>query len=171
VNGIRFDVHGVVKGQPRAKAFRRGSHAGVYNPPTADVWKAAVRGAAMHAWNKVTLNGPLEVSICAVFERPKSHFRKDGSLKSSAPKHWQHTSKPDVDNIAKAILDELSTPDPVTGLSIMKGDACVMVLYVEKSWSNDNFFGARISVHEYADLHEDFRKPKTTIETIAEQIV
>lgn len=171
MSGIRFDVHGVVKGQPRAKAFRRGSHAGVYNPPTADVWKAAVRGAAMHAWNKVTLTGPIEVSICAIFERPKSHFRKDGSLKPTAPKPWEHTAKPDLDNIAKAILDELSTPDPVTGLSIMKGDACVRVLYVEKSWSSDNFFGARISVFEYADLHLEHLEAKPTIESIAEQIV
>ena len=39
------------------------------------------------------------------FKRPKSHFKKNGSLKSSAPKFV--LKKPDVDNCLKFILDSL----------------------------------------------------------------
>lgn len=166
VNRLTFEVHGTVKGQPRTKAFRRGNHAGVYTPPTADAWRAAVRAAAMHHWNKVTFTGPLKMTVSAVFQRPKSHFKANGDLKPSAPAAHCHTSKPDLDNAIKAISDELSTPDPVTGLSIMHGDACIQAIYAEKVWASDGFHGARISISEIAPT-----TTTTTIADIASQIV
>lgn len=111
-----FRVFGDPKGQPRARAFRRGNHTGVYDPGTADAWKFAVREAARETWNR-DLGGetfgkvPIYVGITFFFRRPKSHWRKckqlGETLKSDAPK-W-HTSKPDRDNCEKAILDALTT--------------------------------------------------------------
>ena len=39
------------------------------------------------------------------FKRPKSHFKKDGTLKASAP--LEVLKRPDVDNCLKFVLDSL----------------------------------------------------------------
>lgn len=53
------------------------------------------------------IEGPLEVEIHFGFQRPKSHFATaPGMLRPSAPK--EKTSKPDVDNLAKFVLDALN---------------------------------------------------------------
>jgi Holliday junction resolvase RusA-like endonuclease len=64
---------------------------------------------------------PLDVVIDAVFERPKSHMNKSG-VKSTAPV----LPRPDVDNVAKAVLDSLQ--------EVMGDDSLVARLVVEKSW-------------------------------------
>ena len=39
-------IHGKPAPQPRVRAYRRGDHAGVYTPSTADAWKEQVMLAA-----------------------------------------------------------------------------------------------------------------------------
>ncbi|NBW23159.1 MAG: RusA family crossover junction endodeoxyribonuclease, partial [Caulobacteraceae bacterium] len=58
--------------------------------------------------------------------RPKSHLRKDGALKPAAPQH--HIQKPDVDNLAKAVLDVL------TDLRVWQDDAQVNGLSIRREW-------------------------------------
>ncbi len=102
MTALEFWVAGVPKAQPRVKAFARGRHAGVYTPDTADGWKAEVRRAALaKCATPEPLRGPLSVSLVFVMPRPKA--RKVD--------YW-HATKPDVDNLAKAVLDAL-------------GDACI----------------------------------------------
>jgi Holliday junction resolvase RusA-like endonuclease len=67
---------------------------------------------------------PLSVVIDAVFARPKSHLRKSG-VKPDAPK----LPRPDVDNIAKAVLDALQ--------DVVGDDTCVARLVVEKSYGTE----------------------------------
>lgn len=93
-------VYGIPKAQPRAKATRRGRHAGVYDPGTADGWKAIVASQARLHRPASPLEGPLNVSIDFYFPRPKALCRvkdPDGPI-------W-HVSKPDLDNCMKAVLD------------------------------------------------------------------
>ena len=51
----------------------------------------------------VLFSGPLKVCIEFVFPRNKSHFYKSGKLAKSAPVYM--TKKPDIDNLAKFVLD------------------------------------------------------------------
>ena len=103
--------HGPPKGQPRAKATRRGAFVRMYTPDTADEMKDGIRRLAMQAmsrgeWQHTT--GPVEVVITAHFERPASHFRRvrgTDVLKQGQPIY--HTQKPDADNVAKAVMDAL----------------------------------------------------------------
>jgi Holliday junction resolvase RusA-like endonuclease len=74
----------------------------------------------------------LNVVIDAVFERPKSHMRKAG-VKADAPK----LPRPDVDNIAKAVLDALQ--------DFMGDDSLVGRLVVEKSYGQEARTTVRIS--------------------------
>ena len=98
-------VLGEPKAQPRAKAFNRGKHAGVYDPGTANGWKALVAKAAMDHpdFPKVPLTGPICVDIAWFLPRPKRLCRK---CDPSGPVCC--TSKPDRDNLDKAILDVLT---------------------------------------------------------------
>ena len=70
--------------------------------------------------------------IDAVFERPKSHMRKTG-VKADAPK----LPRPDVDNIAKAVLDALQ--------DVMGDDSFVGRLVVEKSYGQEARTTVRVS--------------------------
>lgn len=119
---IHFFAPGIPKGQPRARAVRRGKHAGMYDPGTADNWKSSVRAAVKEVWDGVVIEGPVSVDITAVFPRPKSHFftgRRANVMRKDAPTY--HTAKPDKDNIDKAIYDAL------TNAGIWKDDSMVCV--------------------------------------------
>ncbi len=76
------------------------------------------------------MRGPLSVCLFFAFPRPKSHFKKDGSLTSSAPLY--HTKKPDADNIAKAVLDAL------TDAGLWEDDSQIVSLITVKGYAPDN---------------------------------
>jgi Holliday junction resolvase RusA-like endonuclease len=121
---IEFFASGIPKGQPRARACRRGAFAGVYDPGTADAWKFSVRAAALDCWDRQPFVGPVKVVLTLRFPRAKSHVGKDGKLKPSAP--VRHTARPDADNAAKAILDALTT------IGVWRDDSQVSSLVVRK---------------------------------------
>jgi len=75
---------------------------------------------------------PLNVVIDAVFARPKSHLNKTG-VKATAPR----LPRPDVDNLAKAVLDALQ--------DVMGDDTHVARLVVEKTYGEEARTTVRIS--------------------------
>lgn len=123
---IEFTAWGVPKAQPRAKACIRGNRAGVYDPGTANDWKSIVRGAARAQWSGKAFVGPVRVLLWFYLPRPKSHFTKKG-LRTSAP-HFV-TSKPDLDNLEKSVLDAL------TNISMWKDDAQVAMVTKSKQYT------------------------------------
>ena len=86
--------------------------------------------------NKVELpeeifHGPLRVTLDFYEIRPKSHFRTGkyaGELKASAPKY--NTSRRDVDNLCKFILDALNK-------RLYDDDSQVVELHSTKRWAPD----------------------------------
>lgn len=132
---------GIPKGQPRVKAFTRGKHAGVYDPGTANEWKASV-AAAFKEHHGLSLDCPVAVVINLHMPRPKGHFGAKG-LKSSAPRY--HMSKPDLDNAAKAILDAM------TDFQFWKDDTVCVELLVRKLWT-ETLPGAAIEVRALPNL-------------------
>lgn len=106
---ITIWVAGTPVGQPRVKATNRGKHASVYDPGTANEWKARVHIAAKDYLPSDPFPMPLRVDLTFYFPRPKGHYRTGrhaGKLKDSAPQF--HTGKPDRDNADKAVLDQLT---------------------------------------------------------------
>jgi Holliday junction resolvase RusA-like endonuclease len=94
------------KGQPRPRAFSRNGKARVFDPGTAEGFKASVAiGARQAGLAGALLEGPVSVRLDCVFRRPKSHSTKKG-LRPEAPEF--HQARPDVDNVCKAVLDALS---------------------------------------------------------------
>ena len=73
---------------------------------------------------------PLSVSIFFYFSRPKSHFKTGKNshlLKDYAPS-W-HTSKPDVDNLAKFVMDAMNKV-------YWKDDSYISTCRIVKQYSN-----------------------------------
>lgn len=137
---IRFEVRGTPKAQPRARARRRGNHAGVYDPGTADSWKAMLVLQARAHRPAVPLEGPLSVSIDFLLQRPKSLLRK-----KDPAGELLHTGKPDRDNLEKAALDAL-TQD-----GWWRDDSQVCAGEVRKLYhAKDGVPGARFTITELA---------------------
>ena len=106
---LTFFADGDPKGQPRTRAFKQHGKMVYWMPPNAKGWKQSVRVALLNAWNRKPMIGPVNVTINAFFPRPKAHYfagKRAAILRPDAPT-W-HTSKPDRDNVDKAILDALT---------------------------------------------------------------
>lgn len=122
---ITFTVPGEPVPQPRPRVSTRGGFARAYVPSShpVHVYRQALALTARAAGLTATGN-TLRVEIMAVFERPKSHMTKAG-VKPTAPK----LPRPDVDNIAKAVLDALQ--------DVVGDDTLVSRLVVEKAYGKE----------------------------------
>jgi Holliday junction resolvase RusA-like endonuclease len=130
---ITFTVPGNPVPQPRPRVSTRGGFARAYVPESHPVHEYRTRLAVAARLAGLTPTGePLDVVIDAVFERPKSHLLKKG-VKATAPK----LPRPDVDNVAKAVLDALQ--------DVMGDDSLVGRLVVEKSWGAEARTTVRVS--------------------------
>lgn len=118
---IVFRVDGVPKAQPRARARRSGKHAAVYDPGTAEGWKALVAAAAMPHRPPVPWDGPIQVDIDFFMPRPKALMRSKDS--EGLIPCWK---RPDRDNLDKAILDIL------TQIGMWRDDCQVCGGYIRK---------------------------------------
>ena len=67
----------------------------------------------------------IRVNATLHFKRPKSHFKSNGDLKSSAPKYI--LKRPDIDNCLKFVLDSLQP-------AVMVDDKLVVEAKVVKYW-------------------------------------
>jgi Holliday junction resolvase RusA-like endonuclease len=130
---ITFTVPGDPVPQPRPRVSTRGGFARAYVPKQHPVheYRASLAAAARDA-GLGTTGDPLNVVIDAVFVRPKSHLCKAG-VKATAPR----LPRPDVDNIAKAVLDALQ--------DVMGDDSLVARLVVEKSYGTEARTTVRVS--------------------------
>lgn len=144
---LAFTITGEPKGQPRPRAFARKMGAvhvaRFYDSDVADEWKrqvmlAIIKAANAHKW-PLTL-GPVAISMCFSLPRPKSHYGAKG-LKASAPLH--HSGKPDADNLAKLVMDQITKSGRV-----WKDDSQVVSLTAHKIWASGNRSGCSVLIAE-----------------------
>ncbi len=88
---LLFKIRPHPKGRPR---FARGGHA-FTDKKTRDFEKQ-IRELAAAQWTKPPLAGPLKVAINFYYKRPKSD-----------PNRQWHSQRPDIDNLAKSVLDSV----------------------------------------------------------------
>lgn len=138
---ISFFVSGVPKAQPRVKAARRGKFVHIYTPDTAEEWKSKVRKLSAERIS-TKIKTPVYVDMAFHIERPKFHFRKNGTLKST--EYWV-SKKPDVDNFAKAVMDAM------TDAGVWEDDSLVVMLSVSKRYANERQEGCLIQVGPVAN--------------------
>lgn len=96
-------IPGVPVAQGRGRAVRMGAGVRVIDPERSRSWKGAAAVFMLQARNAAGLHapmdGPLSVTIDAYWPRPKSLPKRMGHERLPRP------SRPDVDNIAKAVMD------------------------------------------------------------------
>ena len=100
---MKIFIPGEPVAQPRVKVSTKGGFARAYTERDHPIhaYKQAIRLAYVNAGGEV-LEGPVWIRIVCWFERPKSHSKK--RRQQPEPK----ATKPDLDNIGKAILDALN---------------------------------------------------------------
>jgi Holliday junction resolvase RusA-like endonuclease len=140
-----FFIEGTPKPQARPRGFK-GRH-GVFSPTTE--WKESVKYNGKQ-WG-VKFSGSLRVNMVFMFHRPKSHYgtgKNATKRKDSAPKYM--TSKPDLDNLAKAVLDALQD------VNVIKDDSAVIELNLRKNYvsRHDDAQGMRIEIVELEKNNE-----------------
>ena len=137
---ISFFVPGTPKPQPRPRAFSRGGVARVYDPATAEGWKSLIATEARKVRPSEPLPGPLTLEVQFTLPRPKSHYTSKGALREAHNSAY-HTQKPDLDNLAKAVMDAM------TVIGFWRDDAEIQRLTLLKWWSSDTMpAGAYIRV-------------------------
>lgn len=130
---ITFSVAGDPVPQPRPRVSTRGGFARAYVPAKHAVhaYRKALQLAAIDAGLRAA-PGTVDIVIDAVFARPPSHLTKKG-VRKGAPA----MPRPDVDNIAKAVLDAIG---PILG-----DDSQVKRLVVEKGYGTEARTTVRVS--------------------------
>lgn len=93
---FKFDIEPIGKARPRAS--RRGKHIHMYTPNKTQHWMQLVFMKAREQYKGPPLGGPMEVHIISVFKRPQ---------RIKIPERTPHVVKPDIDNVAKIVLDAL----------------------------------------------------------------
>lgn len=96
---FQLDIDPVGKGRPRVTSF--GGRPRMYTPAKTRSFENAIGRVASRHLEKI--DGPLRVDILAITTRPKRLKRKKDS-----DKVIYRTTKPDADNVRKAVLDGLS---------------------------------------------------------------
>tara|TARA_S200002703_G_scaffold131480_1_gene119039 strand:+ start:2298 stop:2705 length:408 start_codon:yes stop_codon:yes gene_type:complete len=101
-------IHIIVPGQPVGKGRPRFSRGRVYTPQKTKDYERLVSNAAYAEMRQAgieVLDQPVTLTILAQFEIPKSwaKWRQDAALLGAFT-----PGKPDIDNVAKAVLDALN---------------------------------------------------------------
>lgn len=123
----------IIPGEPIAKKrprfARRGKFVSTYNDQQTEEGKFIAQALAQLN-GKSPVTGPVMLKLSCYKSRPKGHYgtgRNAGKLKKSAP--WFPTTKPDLDNYVKFVLDCLNE-------IVFKDDAQVVMESSVKHYSD-----------------------------------
>ena len=127
---IEFTVPGMAapQGSKRLVRLRNGRTVMFDQCKRLKSWRTAVAYEAGRAWVGPPAAVACAISVEFVFERPKSHWRKAGTLTNKAP---LHPGKPDIDKLCRALLDGL------TGV-VMVDDSQVVWLNAHKRFGSQS---------------------------------
>ena len=135
----RFRSIPLGKGKSRAQAYTPAKHKVV-------VWREKI-AACLQRMKLTATDQPVMVQITFFIKRPKAHFGtggNEGRLRDSAPRHPVTKSTGDIDNLVKAVLDEMN------GV-VFDDDAQVLHLTAVKRYCNggDNgMMSVRVKLYE-----------------------
>lgn len=119
----------VVFGKPVAKARPRMTRQGfAYTPPKTVNYENLIKYTFQSEFpSHEPFLGLIEANITCIFDIPKSYSKK--KTKELLETHNNYNHKPDLDNIAKIILDSLN------GIAY-KDDSQVTILHINKEYGN-----------------------------------
>jgi len=131
-NSITFSVPGLPIAQPRHQVAR--GRAYIPSGHKIHAYKEIINHIAnshMKEYDRKIFDCPLKADLVFMFERPKSHFKKNGDLSKAGKKFPKKTSKGDIDNLQKSVFDSLNGVMYVDDSQICKA-------VVSKKWGPEN---------------------------------
>lgn len=135
---LEFTVDGKPMGKQRPRFSRAGKFVRTYTPKKTLDYEANVRESfkSKSGYDGKLLEGAIKAEICAIFEPPKSisKRKRQQMLNGEIP----YISKPDFDNIGKAICDALN------GVAY-KDDSAINDCRVVKMYGNKSEAQIRLS--------------------------
>ena len=140
---IEFFVPGAPVGKGRPRAARRGAGVVMFTPEKTAGYEALVAAAASNAMRAEAgplFTGPLEAVLEMRIPIPASWSKAHKAAALAGTE--LPTSKPDIDNVAKAILDACN------GV-VFRDDAQVVMLVATKAFSDEP--GVRVVIRECAN--------------------
>ena len=133
---MRFEVLGQPQGKARPRVTFRSGRAATYTPSKTVEYENQIKAEYIKNGGKCK-DGEISATIIAVYQIPKS-FNKAKRLDAVLLKLKPQT-KPDLDNIAKAVLDSLNgvaykDDSQVTSLFLKKyyGEQPKLIIYLEE---------------------------------------
>ena len=111
------------KGRPRASSM--GGHIRLYTPKKTADWERSAALLARREWCRGPSEDLCRADIVAVFSRPQRLLRKKDPLQ-----RIYHGSKPDIDNVAKSVLDSLVMA------GVIRDDKQVVELFVRSVYAS-----------------------------------
>lgn len=136
---LTFEVPGRPQGKARPRATVRGGRVQVYTPEETALYEAAIRAAYCAAHGRVMLAGPVSLSVTAVFAVPRACSRKKQA--DCLAGVLLPVTKPDADNILKAVADALSG-------AAYADDRCVVDMRCTKRYGEEARLVVRLSGEE-----------------------
>ena len=138
---IEFFVPGAPVGKGRPRAARRGTGVVMFTPEKTAGYEALVAATASNAMRAEAaplFTGPLEAALEMRIPIPASWSKAHKAAALAGTE--LPTSKPDIDNVAKAILDACN------GV-VFRDDAQVVMLVATKAFSDEP--GVRVVIREF----------------------
>lgn len=125
---IRFIVPGEPTGKGRPRVFKTNGISRAVTPQKTLNYENLVKWIVGETMQTKQLTGEIEADIKAYYSIPKSMTKKNRQLIEEGKLH--PTKKPDLDNVAKIILDSLNK-------IAFDDDSQVVKLIVEKHYSDE----------------------------------
>ena len=124
---VCFTVEGEPKGKGRPRFRRTKNFVQTYTDAKTKSYEQQIKDAAIRAMGESEpLETPLSVFLYVRFSVPKSYSKQ--RTKDCLSGKEKHTKKPDIDNVAKQILDSMNDV-------VYKDDTQVIFLNVKKLYS------------------------------------
>ena len=126
--------------QGRPRAVRMGAGVRMYDPPKSKAYKQMVAAKVRSHMNIngiQTITAPIAIHLNFYFAPPKSYSKK--RIRAIETKEELFTKKPDVDNLAKSILDSCNN-------LLFKDDSQIIGLTVGKHYGHKDYVDVKVQI-------------------------
>lgn len=149
MKSLEFTIFGYPVAQARARFTRAGI---MYTPAKTRAWKNTVRDAAWAAMKDCGLDRPFDgpVVLNLTFTLPPPASWTKGKREKAVLGHIHPASKPDIDNLAKAVMDGINDLNrQEDAIPVWRDDCQVVHLVAQKRYGPTG--AVRVQVREVTE--------------------
>src|SRR5699024_10262620 len=149
---MQIIIEGRAVPQGRPRAVRMGVGVRMYDPPKSKAYKQMV-SAKVRSYMKIngiqTITDPIAVHLNFYFTPHKSYSKK--RIRAIEAKEELFTKMPDLDNLAKSMLDTCN-------ISLFKADSQIVWLTIGKHYGHEDYVDVKVKIIATAKKREKYSK-------------